>query len=770
MDCFFFLQIALGMAAGVFSTGLAAGGYFVGKACYESKRREYFQKEFGAREFVSFRGQHFKFLRRYQIVSTILEITAKESWHCESNLLTPGKKDARILEQIIRIPKSRGQTRLWLRYSLETYGTFSQILYEWSGDAEAVRDASSPECRAIQNLVNQVEKALGEAELRKSRHEFKSGGSRTYEGVPFSPEIVRHILADAIAAVDDQGKPINFKVSLEGRKNQWVKLVEAYVTVENVREFHLRFYSLDQSVNGLSAWELCCDWKGSLTAMLDYDSPEWEIVHALYQLVQGELNRAGARTCFPSGAYAHGLNIGLYRSWDSKVLERISRGLADALKYQPGVPISPLSYLNTHGREARKKHVPGSCELEVFVAKRTQGMPVGGARAAEYDMEREHCRVDLCIQFLPYPPLCGEFILAWNDSGEEESEKQSSACDELIRYIEKKLYSRMARAGALRVNFLKVRRILFLQDTAERAETLVRSSWPTPQDYNEAVQSLEVCFADSDLKSGCVEVNVLGIPRSASGAFASVYRVTSGKRDWALRCFNSPVKDQLLRYQKASKFICGDDLPYTIWCEYIEQGVHISAKWYPVVKMEWVEGKPFCSFVTGVLSDRDALTLLRRKFQQMLHDLRCNGVAHGDLQHGNMIIRDGEIILVDYDNFFVPELAGLVSWETGHRNYQHPHRNSSHFGPYLDHFSAWVIDSALLCLIHDPKLWSRFGAGEENMLFFASDFMNPDDSELLQLLLNHKNAELSERAHFLISLLSMDMRDLPPLNVEISHS
>ena len=55
--------------------------------------------------------------------------------------------------------------------------------------------------------------------------------------------------------------------------------------------------------------------------------------------------------------------------------------------------------------------------------------------------------------------------------------------------------------------------------------------WPTPQDYQEAIQSPSLCFSDPDLHSGIVEEDRLGLPRPISGGFAVVYKVRSGTAD-----------------------------------------------------------------------------------------------------------------------------------------------------------------------------------------------------------------------------------------------
>ncbi|MBX9723714.1 MAG: hypothetical protein K2X81_20075, partial [Candidatus Obscuribacterales bacterium] len=61
-------------------------------------------------------------------------------------------------------------------------------------------------------------------------------------------------------------------------------------------------------------------------------------------------------------------------------------------------------------------------------------------------------------------------------------------------------------------------------------------SWPSPQDYNEAIQNPHLCFSDEELRNGKAVLNALGLPQPNSGNFASVYRVRCDGKDWAVRC------------------------------------------------------------------------------------------------------------------------------------------------------------------------------------------------------------------------------------------
>lgn len=287
------------------------------------------------------------------------------------------------------------------------------------------------------------------------------------------------------------------------------------------------------------------------------------------------------------------------------------------------------------------------------------------------------------------------------------------------------------------------------------------NAWPAPQDYNEAVQNPHLCFTDAELRSATAEVNVLGLPVVVSGAFASVYKFNCGSSVRAVRCFLSPVKDREYRYQQLSDYICSDDLIYTVNFEYQANGIQTPSTCVPILKMEWVEGVPLNLYIDEFLVQPGAMSTLLQLFRKMTQALYDAGVAHGDLQHGNILVRDNELVLVDYDGMFVPALAGHRSNELGHPNYQHPLRDATHFGPYLDAFSSWVIDTSLFALTVDPSLWYALKGGDECLLFRKLDFLEPARSPAIATLLSHPCDELVQRVRFVIELLSQPVESLP---------
>ena len=71
-----------------------------------------------------------------------------------------------------------------------------------------------------------------------------------------------------------------------------------------------------------------------------------------------------------------------------------------------------------------------------------------------------------------------------------------------------------------------------------------RMNWPLASDYQDAIQNPAQCFQDPQLRAGKPVLTKIGLPRVASGTFASVYEIHNGAQRWAVRCFLRPSEDQ----------------------------------------------------------------------------------------------------------------------------------------------------------------------------------------------------------------------------------
>lgn len=252
---------------------------------------------------------------------------------------------------------------------------------------------------------------------------------------------------------------------------------------------------------------------------------------------------------------------------------------------------------------------------------------------------------------------------------------------------------------------------------------------PRPDQYQLALQNPQTAFRDADLKSAKVESTPLGWPKVISGGFALTYHFSNARGQWAVRCLHRESPDLERRYAAISAFLANRQSDYFVDAKYIRDGVFVDGGWYPIIKMPWIDAAPINRYIEDNLSP-ERLRDLAARFKALVAELRRLGVAHGDLQHGNILVdRRGALKLVDYDGMFVPQLRGLPANESGHPNYQHPLRQSQ-FDSELDRFSALVILVALEALALNPTLWrSAYNTGD-NLLFKQADFLDPASSRL----------------------------------------
>lgn len=286
------------------------------------------------------------------------------------------------------------------------------------------------------------------------------------------------------------------------------------------------------------------------------------------------------------------------------------------------------------------------------------------------------------------------------------------------------------------------------------------AAWPTPQDYNEAVQAPRLNFDDPDLRDGVADVTPLGLPLPITGGFASVYSIRTASKRWAVRCFLRDFSDHQQRYTEIGRHLAAAQLPYTVDFRFLERGIRVRGHWYPVLKMEWIEGSTFQEVIEANIQNPTALSDLAERWIRMLAALKKHGIAHGDLQHGNVLIAGGDFRLIDYDGMYVPAFAGMPSHEVGHRNYQHPGRTENDFGPHIDNFSGWVIYLTLMALSVDPSLWRRYGGDQEHLLFQKQDFDQPRFSRLMRSLQHIRDDRVQKYVPLFVSYLGMRLSSI----------
>ena len=254
--------------------------------------------------------------------------------------------------------------------------------------------------------------------------------------------------------------------------------------------------------------------------------------------------------------------------------------------------------------------------------------------------------------------------------------------------------------------------------------------WPTARHYAEAVQCPAVCFEEPSLKGMLPAVDRLGMPLVTSGQFAYVFKLNPAGAGEALavRCFRGFLGDREERYRALDGHLNEHHVAALPRFKYLPRGILVGGRRYPALVMEWVEGPTLDVYLDEAVGRRDALLHLAGEWVRLVASLREAGVAHGDLQHGNIIVEGGRLRLVDLDGMYVPALEGFRASEIGHQHYQHPARGPAHFSRDTDNFSALVIYLSLVSLAERPGLWREHH--DENLLFTRADFADPDSSAL----------------------------------------
>ena len=287
-------------------------------------------------------------------------------------------------------------------------------------------------------------------------------------------------------------------------------------------------------------------------------------------------------------------------------------------------------------------------------------------------------------------------------------------------------------------------------------------SYPQIVEYHEAVQHPSQAFTDPELKQGAVAENNLGLPLVMSGGFALTYAVTTPRRKCAVRCFHREIPAIQQKYDAISKNLRSLTNGCFVYFDFQQSGISVRQQTFPIVRMDWVEGDTLGIWLDKHFDDPRALEKARTDFAAIARFLELKGIAHGDIQNGNVMVANGDIKLIDYDGMFVPGMRPGNGSETGHKHFQHPDRRVSHFGPGMDRFSFIALDLSLKAVIEDKSLYSKFREGGETIIFKANDFADPANSEIFQRLL--AMPKLKEQARRFAAICEAPLTAIPTLD------
>jgi hypothetical protein len=290
---------------------------------------------------------------------------------------------------------------------------------------------------------------------------------------------------------------------------------------------------------------------------------------------------------------------------------------------------------------------------------------------------------------------------------------------------------------------------------------------PLATDYNEAFQNLQHNLLDAELKKGNVMCGNLGLPLQISGANASVFKINLAAETWAVKCFLKEIGDRDFRYGLISDYINRSNRDFYVSFNYLKNGIRVNGRVYPILKMKWVNGTSLESFVESSLLKIGALEKLLQEWETLITKLKKDKVAHGDLQHGNILVSSsGKLLLIDYDDMYVNGLDGIDSNVIGHLNYQHSKRTQILFNKDTDNFSAWIIYLSIKALINDPKIWTKSNGGDDCLIFRRSDYEDFKNSDAFQILRDSSNSQNKKIADFICRLCEAKVEEVDQFSID----
>jgi hypothetical protein len=303
--------------------------------------------------------------------------------------------------------------------------------------------------------------------------------------------------------------------------------------------------------------------------------------------------------------------------------------------------------------------------------------------------------------------------------------------------------------------------------------------YPSRGDYISAIRNPQISFKhNSQLINGNAVEKPIGIlkdPWNSSGKFAIVfkYKTYPNNHLWAIRCFLQSQDHMEIQYKKVSQCVNQNNpnLSCFIDFEYLEKGILVNGSIYPIVKMEWSEGKNLRKFIKDNLLNTNKLNELAQSWLNLSENLINAGIAHGDLQHGNILINDSngvKITLIDYDSLYYQSIdkSNKKDYIKGIPDYQHPSRNNLQFQCLeLDYFSQIVIYLSILAFAEQPQLWQELDLdNKEHLLFSEQDFKKPDQVQIFNKL-SKLSSTISDLSNALKKICKFtEFKQIPSLN------
>lgn len=264
-------------------------------------------------------------------------------------------------------------------------------------------------------------------------------------------------------------------------------------------------------------------------------------------------------------------------------------------------------------------------------------------------------------------------------------------------------------------------------------------NYPLISEYIEAIKSAKDNFEKLSYLSPVLDDE--GQPIMSAGGFSVVFKMKDERNGklHAVKCFTKEQEGRSESYKLIADELEFVSSNYLTPIKYYENELFVDTdcsdeEEFPILLMDWVEGKTLDIYIKENINNQFALGMLAYQFNKMAAWLITQPFAHGDLKPDNIIMKeDGLLVLVDYDGIYVPAMKGQKAREIGSPGFRHPSRMVDVFDDHIDDFSIASIALALKAIALKPVLWNEYG-GNDRLLFSEKDFLDLSHSKVIATL------------------------------------
>lgn len=274
-------------------------------------------------------------------------------------------------------------------------------------------------------------------------------------------------------------------------------------------------------------------------------------------------------------------------------------------------------------------------------------------------------------------------------------------------------------------------------------------NYPLISEYIEAIKSAEDNFEELSYLRPVLGDD--GLPIMSAGGFSVVFKMKneqSGKF-YAVKCFTKEQEGRAKAYSEIAKELEKVFVPYLTSFRYLDKELFVDTDQtteteFPVLLMDWVEGKTLDKYLRENIDDKYALEMLAYRFSQLAQWLIPHPFAHGDLKPDNILVReDGTLVLVDYDGMYVPAMKGQKAREIGSPDFRHPLRTENDFNEHIDDFPFLSIMLSLRAISLNKELLEEYCTPNQ-LLFSEKDYRNINDSTVFKKIMSFCDIEIKK--------------------------